>query len=174
MIRLAIGASTNLSGAMINDQRQVPYSSSNLPGTSSSSHQSHNTRSWLCDFDFAHYFFSSVSCFTLRVTYQRSCGLRAWSDIASEWFYVTANTNRKPSVCNSKTQAKTTHDIIPDEKFFSGAPSSVGTISNAAKIPAIFVHMLRRAKKRPGHNRAPNPNAWFGNASTFGDNQRSG
>ena len=70
--------------------------------------------------------------------------------------------------------SKMTHDIIPDEYFSSGGPSSVGMISKAASIPAIFAHMLLRAKKRPGHSRAPNPNAWFGNAGKSGENQRSG
>jgi hypothetical protein len=70
--------------------------------------------------------------------------------------------------------SETTYDIIPEEYLFSGGPSSVGTISNAAKIPAMFAHMLLRAKKRPGHSRAPKPNAWFGKAGTVGENQRSG
>lgn len=69
---------------------------------------------------------------------------------------------------------KTTHDIIPERYTFSGGPSSVGTISNAANIPAIFAHMLLRAKTRPGHSRAPNPNAWIGYVGTVGENQRSG
>ena len=55
-----------------------------------------------------------------------------------------------------------THDTIPDKYFSSGGPSSVGEMSNAASIPAIVIHKVAWAKKRPGHRRAPKPNAVFG------------
>jgi hypothetical protein len=67
-----------------------------------------------------------------------------------------------------------TYEMIPDENTGRGGPSSVGVILNVANIPTIFAQMLLRAKKRPGHKRAPKPNAWLGKAGAFGENQRSG
>jgi len=64
-----------------------------------------------------------------------------------------------------------TYDSIP-EYASSGSPSSVGVTLNAANIPTIFNHT--RARKRPGHCRAPNPNARFGKAGASGESHRSG
>jgi hypothetical protein len=64
--------------------------------------------------------------------------------------------------------------MIPEVYTLSGGPSSVGVMSNAANIPAIFAQMLLIAKSLPGQTLAPKPNAWLGNAGAPGENHRSG
>ena len=69
------------------------------------------------------------------------------------WFFFVLPISRKTR------DEVMTHDTAPDEYASSGGPSSVGVTVNAANIPTIFDHMLARARKRPEHRRAPNPNA---------------
>jgi hypothetical protein len=117
----------------------------------------------------------TISYFTLRTPHQRSRCLRTRSDIATERLYIPINKQLSISFCSVRGAVpEATHDTIPDKYVSSGGPSSVGVISNAASIPTIVNHMLARAKERPGHRRAPKPNAWFGKVGAPGESQRSG
>ena len=105
---------------------------------------------------------SSISFSSRGHLHQRSRCLRAWSDMATKWLHIpTIDTISYYSV-RTTCGPVATYDTIPDIYDSSGGSSSVDEMSNVASIPAIINHTLAWAKKRPGHRRAPKPNAGLG------------
>ena len=47
------------------------------------------------------------------------------------------------------------HDMVPDVDILSGGPDSVGVMSEAANMSAIFAQVLLRTKNRSVHSCGP-------------------